>query len=94
MTKREEMTKREKRLLKMLRLAEDTAIQATDGHLTIMRFTTGWKIMLATPVMTIDGHDEVKKLPIFKSLEAALEDFWHPLEIPLEDKCCDELEHY
>jgi hypothetical protein len=63
----------EDRLLEMLRLAEDFADSHEDGHLTIMRFTTGWKIMFGTPELTIDGRDEIWRLATFKSLEAALE---------------------
>lgn len=45
-----------------------------DGHLTIMRFTTGWKAAYGTPNLdTGDGREQVNQLPMFKSLEEVLE---------------------
>lgn len=43
-----------------------------DGHLTILRFTGGWKVTLGTPQMTRESYEEVAKLPQFQSLENAL----------------------
>jgi hypothetical protein len=91
MTEREEI-RRERRLVRMLRAAEELAVSGEDGHLTIMRFTTGWKIMLGTPEMTVEftgldceitggGYSELRRLKSFESLEAALEDFM-PAEMP------------
>ncbi len=43
-----------------------------DGHLTIFRWTTGWKAMLGTPDLdTGDGRWEVWELPMFDSMEEA-----------------------
>lgn len=79
------MIKSEKTLAALLKKAERLATERADGHLTIMRFTTGWKIMLGTPETTIEftscpcceitggGYAEIKKLQSFQSLEAALE---------------------
>ncbi|MDP2603401.1 MAG: hypothetical protein Q8S00_12525 [Deltaproteobacteria bacterium] len=101
MNQGKEISRHERRLLQMLRLAEKLAVDLKDGHLTILRFTTHWKIMLGTPEMTIDfpraldgditdtcGYGEVKKLPGFDSLEATFEGFL-PVDIPLKDECCE-----
>jgi hypothetical protein len=77
------MSAQEERFIAMLRAAELIAAELADGHVTIMRFTTGWKIMLGTPEMTLDGgYDEVGELPGFESLEAALEHFTKAVYTP------------
>jgi len=44
-----------------------------DGHLTIFKWTTGWKAMLGTPDLdTGHGRNEVWILPMFKSLDEAV----------------------
>lgn len=43
-----------------------------DGHLTMMKFTTGWKICFGTPVMDASGREEVYVLPQYDSLDDAL----------------------
>ena len=43
----------------LFNLAEEIAIAKHDGHITIMRFTTGWKVMFYTPEMTQHGRQEV-----------------------------------
>lgn len=43
-------------------LAEEIAVAKFDGHITIMRFTTGWKVMFYTPDMTQDGRKEVAEI--------------------------------
>lgn len=64
-------------LCQLLERAEDLAIQRADGHITIMRFTTGWKVMLGTPEMTVEfsgqdfaitggGRGDVQKIQPFK----------------------------
>jgi hypothetical protein len=76
------MTK-EEQLVELLRMAENMAVKYADGHVTIMRFTTGWKVMLGTPEMTVEfsgedfeitggGYGEVGRLPGFDSLEEAV----------------------
>ncbi len=44
----------------------------TGGHLTIMRFTTGWKVMLGTPNLDT-GKDEMGQLICYSSMESALQ---------------------
>jgi hypothetical protein len=68
------------RLLKKLRILENRARAWSDGHLTIFRFTTNWKILFATPEMPSridqgsgEWRGEVQDLPGFPSLEEAVE---------------------
>jgi len=57
----------------LLQEAERLAQQHQDGHLTIMRFTTGWKVMLGTPVLDLyHGRPEVDRLEQYETLEEAL----------------------
>lgn len=72
----------ETKLIEALRELEKLAIKRADGHLTIFRFTTGWKIMLHTPDLTTEsacfdwlmsGRDQVADLPNFKSLQDAID---------------------
>jgi hypothetical protein len=82
------MNPNEQRLIALIRLAEDLAVHFADGHISILRFSTGWKIILGTPEMTIEmdsdfkitggGYADVQKRPHFESLEAALEEFTRP----------------
>lgn len=56
-----------------LDMAEKLAKGNYDGHLAIMRFTRGWKVMFGTP--DLDGGDgrwEIRGLANYPSLEAAL----------------------
>ena len=54
-------------------LAEGVVTMKNDGHLTIMRFTTGWKVMAGTPNLdTGNGRAEVANLGAYISLEEAL----------------------
>jgi hypothetical protein len=56
----------------LMAIAERIAVERTDGHLTLMRFTTGWKCMLGTPNLDIDGRSEVSSLPASPSVKEAL----------------------
>lgn len=56
----------------LMALAERIAVDRADGHFTLMRFTTGWKCMLGTPNLDIDGREEVSVLPAFASAREAL----------------------
>lgn len=57
----------------LLREAERLAEQHQDGHLTIMRFTGGWKVMFSTPVLDLyRGRPEVERLVQHETLEDAL----------------------
>ena len=56
----------------LIAVAEGIACKERDGHLTMMRFTSGWKVMFGTPNLDIGGRDEVRQLVISPTLEAAL----------------------
>jgi hypothetical protein len=59
----------------LLRRAQELAREQYDGHLTMLRFTGGWKVMLGTPdLRSGDGSGEVSRLRSFGSLEEALSD--------------------
>jgi len=59
-------------LATLVSLAENLANEQ-DGHLSIFRFTTGWKVILGTPNLdTGQGREEIKKLKAYKSLRYAL----------------------
>jgi len=63
----------DKKFLQFLDQAEDLAIEKADGHLTIMRFTSCWKVMLGTPNLDCgDGREEVRNLKSFYCLHDAL----------------------
>jgi len=56
----------------LISLAE---MKASDygGHLTIMRFSTEWKVMLGTPELdTGEGRKQARALKGYESLEDAL----------------------
>jgi len=62
-------------LLDLLRRCEERAREGADGHLTIYRFTSGWKITLGTPQLYPKDHDEVANLRSSPTLAGALADF-------------------
>jgi hypothetical protein len=43
-----------------------------DGHLSMLRFTTGWKVTFGTPDLDGEGQDEVDELLAYPSLHEAL----------------------
>jgi hypothetical protein len=56
-------------------LAERLALEESDGHLTIMRFASGWKVFLQTPDPDAGGGgEEIADAPVFDSLKEALVD--------------------
>lgn len=60
-------------LATLLALIESRAVAHRDGHLTILRFTTGWKILLGTPDLDSGaGREEVWQLPTYPTLREAL----------------------
>lgn len=66
------MQRQERDLRTLIILAEMKA-RNHDGHLTIMRFTTGWKAMLGTPDLdTSKGREQISTLKGYESLEDAL----------------------
>lgn len=56
--------------------AESIANNKADGHLTILKFTTGWKVFLGTPNLDIgEERERISSMKSFESLELALIDF-------------------
>lgn len=43
-----------------------------DGHVTIMKFTTGWKVMYGTPNMSDEDRKRLADLPGKMGLEQAI----------------------
>jgi hypothetical protein len=63
-------------LEKLINLAEKIASEKTDGHITMLKFTTGWKVFLGTPNLDYgEERDKVSKLQSYSTLEVALEQF-------------------
>lgn len=62
------------RLEKLLDALEVVANLKSDGHYTIFKFTTGWKIMLDTPNLdTGKQRDLVWNMKMHPTLEEAIE---------------------
>ena len=60
-------------LATLLAIVEMRAIAEEDGHLALLRFTTGWKCMLGTPLLDMPaGYREVKVLPSCSEATGAL----------------------
>lgn len=54
---------------------ENLANEMTDGHITILKFTTGWKAALGTPNLDIgDGRDKISNLKNHSSFKEAVKD--------------------
>jgi hypothetical protein len=55
------------------------------GHVTIMKFTTNWRICLGTPIF-IDDREQIEGMPCGKTFESAalqaLEAEWRPENDP------------
>jgi hypothetical protein len=65
-------------LEQLLTACEEIAKTSCDGHLTIYRFTTGWKVILGTPEMSIPEQYLLSDLiPGKMSLPEALKSFLH-----------------
>lgn len=57
----------------LVALATRIADHKTDGHLTILRFTSGWKCGFGTPTLdSADGRREVAALPSFPTFREAM----------------------
>jgi hypothetical protein len=63
------------RIAEKLSRVEECSRKLTDGHLTMMRFTTGWKVCLGTPDLRGgEGYEYMARLRSCPTLEAALDD--------------------
>ena len=62
------------KLAELMTAATTLAKTKADGHLTILKFTGGWKVAFGTPELDVGaGREEVAMLPAFKTLEEALQ---------------------
>ena len=63
------------KLAELMAAATTLAKTKADGHLTILKFTSGWKVALSTPDLDSRGagREQVAMLPTFKTLEEALQ---------------------
>ena len=58
----------------LAQLAEEIVRRRAGGHLTLLRFSSGWKVAVGTPDLdSWAGRHEVAALPTYPTLEAALE---------------------
>lgn len=51
---------------------EEYANKHYDGHYTIMKFTTGYKVVFGTPEFTRRQYLYIWNLPIYKNIVAAI----------------------
>lgn len=57
----------------LIKFANFIANKNHDGHLTIMKFTTGWKTMFGTPNLDSGrGREEVRSIPMSKNISESL----------------------
>ena len=56
----------------LIKALEMDADDAFDGHFTIMKFTTGWKVVMGTPDVTEEYKDFLGNVPIKKDIRSAL----------------------
>ena len=53
----------------LLELLAETAKRHADGHVTILRFTTGWKVVFGTPDLSPYGREQIEAVPIAATFE-------------------------
>ncbi len=56
----------------LLRLMIEKAEAEHDGHLTLMRFTTGWKAFFDTPLVEPKSYDEIGDAEMSDTMAAAI----------------------
>lgn len=57
----------------LLKILAMIACEKADGHYTIMKFTTGWRVMIGTPDLDGgSGREQVELAPHGETLEAAI----------------------
>jgi hypothetical protein len=72
-----------KELLDLLEEAEQIAEEKFEGHMTILRFGTGWKVLFGTPVMLPEQNGDYEIVQVIDhgmTLKGALH---HALAFPL-----------
>ena len=56
-------------------ILEEMAKKEADGHITIMKFTTGWKVAFSTPdLFSGNGNEQISKLKNYDTLKEAIKD--------------------
>jgi hypothetical protein len=50
-----------------MKILEDVAAEMFDGHVTIMRFTTNWRVGFGTP----NDRDDIRNMPVGYTFEEA-----------------------
>ena len=75
-----------KDVMELLEGLDRLATETTDGHLTLMRFTTGWKVSLGTPDLSRWGRDEVRRMKGHPTLHASLSALLEPDEQEVDDE--------
>lgn len=56
-------------MILMLKLLEELAKKHSEGHFTIMKFTTNWRISFSTP----QDRDDISEMFVGQTLEEAVE---------------------
>ena len=60
----------------LIKQAENIAKEKADGHLSMLKFTTEWKIFLGTPNLDIgEERERISELEAFPTLAEALASF-------------------
>ena len=58
----------------LIQIVEELAKNEADGHVSMLKFTTGWKVFFGTPNLDIgEEREQVAKLQAFETLSQALE---------------------
>jgi len=56
-------------------ILEEMAKKEADGHITILRFTTGWKVAFSTPDFnSSNGMEQISKLKNYETIREAIKD--------------------
>ncbi|MCL4386442.1 MAG: hypothetical protein M1326_09070 [Cyanobacteria bacterium] len=59
----------------LFNILEEMAKKQADGHITILKFTTDWKVAFSTPDFDSgDGREQISKLKNYDTLEEAIKD--------------------
>ncbi len=70
------LIKREKDIDILLKRAEEIATQKSNGYLSMIKVSAGWKVFLNSPNLDKDiKKDDILNIPSFKSLDEALYHF-------------------
>ena len=58
----------------LIQIVEELAKNEADGHVSMLKFTTGWKVFFGTPNLDIgEEREQVAKLQAFETFSQALE---------------------